>query len=192
MLTWLNARIAQSGHLSITNLMLPNEIHAPVMFCGFSGSKPWPKTIMVWKDIRIPTWATESQNHKKNKISGALVNYLKKVICVVYMTKLVLENEQRNDMCCNEIGLRGHNIDIILGPIINTIGRICCYVIFWKERENLHYDDLLWLVHLNCNFKTHNDNMHDSQSLSRRGNSLCVSTIENCIWSGKRAHSRAT
>ena len=69
MLTWLNAQIAQSGHLSITNLMHPNELHAPGMFHRVSGSKIWPKTIMVWKDIRLPTWATESQNHKK--LSGA-------------------------------------------------------------------------------------------------------------------------
>ena len=43
------------------------------------------------------------------------------------MTTLVVENEQCNDMCCNEIGLSGHNIDII--PTINTMGMIYYYVI---------------------------------------------------------------
>jgi hypothetical protein len=46
----------------------------------------------------------------------------------------VLNQERicKKDTCYNEIGLHADDLDIIMGAVIDTIGRM--YVITWRER----------------------------------------------------------
>ena len=40
------------------------------------------------------------------------------------MPKCVVGNTHHEDMCYEGIGLRAHNIDIIMGSIVNPVGRV--------------------------------------------------------------------
>ena len=83
------------------------------------------------------------------------------------MTRLVVKNQvRRNESIYDEIGLPGQNKDIVLGLVLNTIGRD--YVITWGE------EGIVSLTFFNFCIPTlikySNDNPHDWQLLARWDN----------------------
>lgn len=47
------------------------------------------------------------------------------------MARFVVKNQQQKDMCYDEIALCNQNIDIIIGSIVNIIGKV-----YASHREN--------------------------------------------------------
>lgn len=66
--------------------------------------------------------------------SYVVIILVRTYICEWYMATLVVNNGHQKDMFLDEIGLRAHYMDTILGSIARTIGRI--YVITSRERQS--------------------------------------------------------
>ena len=76
------------------------------------------------------------------------------------MASLGAKVGHREELCLtyDEIGLRVHNVDMILSSLLHTIGKV--YVITQRE-DNLHFDLHGKLLHLNYDLETCNATLRD-------------------------------
>ena len=73
------------------------------------------------------------------------------------MPRLVIKSRHHKDTCYDEIGICAHNIDTSLVLLIKTIGKS---MRSFNEQENLHFD-ILYILHLDFNPNTSNNNLHN-------------------------------